>query len=753
MACKCQGHLALNKAALREALGSSAIVEALESVAVGRPTVNAAQMWRYFTTSVYASGDLPAIATREALQNSLDAIRAAVRAKQIGPKDGRFNVVWNPDSRSLTWADNGIGMDASTILQKFLSLGDSGKGEAADSSEAAGGFGIAKAVILGVSATFKWELHTRDNLAISTAANSDVTIFATEPRQGTRITVSDVPAKFDERYSYVSENQESILDRLKVVLAANDLPELEITLNGRPVEPYFSRRGGSQVAEGGRWGEGTTARVKAFRRPPGDRGGAFYLRLGGLFQFVRPSDSKLPADIVVDLTTTKRPGESGYPLNAARDQLQSDAHFAFLDLIRTVERENASVGQERDYEVFLPNEEGSDSIAESTREALTDPDLRASMREAARGLSAYYQQLRKDAPTVVAAASDAPAGSRSEAIQQPLIGPASILTTERLGGESSLRSAVGLVKDLIGQGGGAIDAMKAAALDRVAAGQIRAEDAPLVAEAIESAFAKAVDNSTRPGAGGLLEAVVNEQRLAPLAQVVPLRTRPNNPFGALAGLRVSKKNFDRARAYRFRREYGRWLPYLIAWDATLRLVAADARIRIRFTPGFILDDNVRGMAAIESTPKGGRAVIYIHPFTFRSVVKAHERRPLSVAFWLHALACHELTHLDGKMGDGHGESFVSAREELGYATSHLLTPLAELLGKLLGIGSKRTRARPAQGDARRLVESSIAELEKQLLREPPAGVNKQHLRSMLARFRPTLIDSLHRLVKNRTGEP
>ncbi|HND34696.1 MAG TPA: hypothetical protein PLA94_32055, partial [Myxococcota bacterium] len=44
--------------------------------ATGRPSANASVMWRFFTTSVYKSGDLPVLATREALQNSYDAIRA-----------------------------------------------------------------------------------------------------------------------------------------------------------------------------------------------------------------------------------------------------------------------------------------------------------------------------------------------------------------------------------------------------------------------------------------------------------------------------------------------------------------------------------------------------------------------------------------------------------------------------------------------------------------------------------------------------
>jgi hypothetical protein len=35
------------------------------------------------------------------------------------------------------------------------------------------------------------------------------------------------------------------------------------------------------------------------------------------------------------------------------------------------------------------------------------------------------------------------------------------------------------------------------------------------------------------------------------------------------------------------------------------------------------------------------------------------------------------------MGDGHSEGFVTAREELGFATAHLLAPIATLIARVL----------------------------------------------------------------------
>ncbi len=161
--------------------------------------------------------------------------------------------------------------------------------------------------------------------------------------------------------------------------------------------------------------------------------------------------------------------------------------------------------------------------------------------------------------------------------------------------------------------------------------------------------------------------------------------RRGNPFGRLAGLRISKKNYDRQRAYRFRKGFHRWMPHLTAWDATLRLVAAEARIRRRFKPGFVLDDELIGLTT--STPSGSN-VVYLHPDRFEQVVKAHRERPLAIAAFLHGVAVHELTHLDGRMGRGHDESFVASREDLGHATGHLLPAIAVLVQRVLGLPVK-----------------------------------------------------------------
>jgi hypothetical protein len=249
---KASGQLRIDRAALRRALGDRGeLVEAMEAhqaKATGQVGANVGKLWRFLTSSLYQSGDLPLLATREALQNSVDAIRAAVRARKTRAGTGRFDVSWNPRARALTWEDNGIGMSTEDVLTKFLTIGETGKADAGDSGEAAGGFGVAKAVILGASSTFRWMMDTRDNHVTCQSADAEVAVFDADPHlRGTRITIFDVADEFDETWDRARQDWVAIEDRLRELLAANDLPKLELTLNGRPVKPMFSRRGGSVV--------------------------------------------------------------------------------------------------------------------------------------------------------------------------------------------------------------------------------------------------------------------------------------------------------------------------------------------------------------------------------------------------------------------------------------------------------------------------------------------------------------------------
>ncbi|MDP2314852.1 MAG: hypothetical protein Q8P41_18265 [Pseudomonadota bacterium] len=733
------GHIAIDRDALRRELSSSAeIADALPAKATGRPGVNVGIAWKFFTSSIYQSGDLPVLAVRELLQNSRDSLAAAIRHRQIRPEEARFDVTWDRVTHTLTADDNGQGMDERTILEKFLVIGESGKRGAGDSGEAAGGFGVAKAVILGASSTFRWEIVTRDNLAISKGGGGDVEVYDAPHRAGCRIVLHDVSDEFDSVWDRARQTYVGIEDRIRELLAANDLPGVRLTFNGVEVRPMFSRRGGSKIALDASWGNNVKASIKAYKRPPGDKGGAYYVRLDGLAQFRVPSSrGGLKVDVAVDLSTTVRPGQPGYPLNAARDAFQDAASWAFADLVEQVEQENESTGRNSDEdEVFDPDSDDADARAGAAElgamvaDAFADAELQRALADAAGGIMDYYAERLKHASTEEPVASLAPRGSKAtgeadESEREAVLPPGFRAAASRGGIEDDIAapSAVGAMATIraflqgadeaaAGQGGGGAGVSWEARRDRgifgpaveLALERVERGDADTATVAtIEQAIERAADTAMAPGGGGLLQVAAVPRVVAALEAASGQKARPSNPFGKHAGLRISRKAYDRQKAYRFKKNYGRWLPYLVAWDSVLRLVAAEARIRKRFKPGFVLDDNLLGLT---TRTDRGTTVIYIQPDKLAQVAKAHRERPIALAAYLHGIACHELTHADAGRthANGHDERFVVAREDLGAATAHLLPAIAVLVTKVLRLPERES------DEARK-----IARLERQVV--------------------------------------
>ena len=111
---------------------------------------------------------------------------------------------------------------------------------------------------------------------------------------------------------------------------------------------------------------------------------------------------------------------------------------------------------------------------------------------------------------------------------------------------------------------------------------------------------------------------------------------------------------------------------------------------------------------------------------------------MAIAAFLHGVAVHELTHLDGRMGRGHDESFVVAREDLGHATGHLLPAIAVLVTKVLGLPVK-----PGV-EAKR-----IAALERQLARAKAERVEGRNAQAAVARLQADLAEAQRELAEAR----
>lgn len=443
-----------------------------------------------------------------------------------------------------------------------------------------------------------------------------------------------------------------------------------------------------------------------------------------------------------------RPGVTGYPFNAARDALQDRASWAFRELVDDVERENGSVGRSMEDQVFDPDSDddderrGASELADLAAQAFADVDFQKALAEAAGGIVDFYAERANDPGVEAPTASLAPAGTKARraedeptrgpvlppgitlpptAVESDIASPSRELRIVLLAADEARATAYGI--DV----GGIVTAEVRDALGRADAGMLDGWGVKALSEAID----RATEAALEPGGGGVLQAAnVTVRGSAALEAVTPASVKPftqevrRNPFGKLAGLRIPKKNYDRQRACRFRKGFHRWMPHLTVWGAALRLVAAEARIRRRFKPGFVLDDE---LLRLTTSTSSGSNVVYIHPDRLEQVIKAHRERPLAIAAYLHGVVVHELTHLDGRMGKGHSEEYVASREDLGHATGHLLPAIAVLVQRVLGLPMKPT------DDARR-----IARLERELAKARSSAKASQRASARVERLQVEL---------------
>ncbi len=600
---------------------------------------DAARVWGLYTNNTYKYGDLPVVACREALQNAVDAIRKAKEGGEI--KRGRFEVTHDPTTGELSFEDNGIGMDHSTLHDVFLTLGKSaGKGTG---SNAAGGFGVAKAVILGCSPIDEWEIHSRDNFIPSAhlglrVPRSEQTRAA---RQGTKITVrgftGDQTASEKGTGRYVS-----LKTRLERVLGASTLDDIDLYVNGEKVAPYFKTGRGSAVPPiEESWGKGVARMgLTAFRRAKGEGAGAFYVRINGLLQHISRAeyDTNLEADIVLDMTPAVRPGEENYPLTTSRDEFAGQAYEAFYELRKRFASDAKKDKNDREYDTLLPD---SDDASE-----------RAAGDQFSRQLSQFFD------------------GVAESQEYGDLLG--TISAVERAGDAMSMRRMMQNIADLKKLERHAESRAPGMPEDEDVGGQYQGRS-------FEKQIEDEVDRQFQEGGGGLAGVLAFQQALT--ASVGPTETKRLNPFQGAAVVKVSTKNYDKRRAKRFLENPQASMPLLLAWDATCRIIGNEYSFR-PFRTGFVLDDSAHALASIE---EGGRKFVSINPDSLRSFIKAHQGKPKAaqrVATMLHGLACHELAHLP-RMSSGHNEDFSIAREDIALKTAHMMPAIEKAVGEAL----------------------------------------------------------------------
>jgi len=156
----------------------------------------------YFTTALRDYADWQEKWWREAIQNSVDAGATRIDCLVEPVEEGC----------RVSCSDNGGGMDADTILNKFLVLGGTTKTGGAT----AGGFGKAKELL--VLPWLAWELHSRD--VIVTGSGMEYERGRGSYRDGTRLSVVMAPDQTTHEAAALA------------FIGKCYLPEVSFTVNG-----------------------------------------------------------------------------------------------------------------------------------------------------------------------------------------------------------------------------------------------------------------------------------------------------------------------------------------------------------------------------------------------------------------------------------------------------------------------------------------------------------------------------------------
>lgn len=418
--CGCAASAMRLQAAGRNTDNAAVMDENPEAPVMGDFAVNAQAVWAMYTNQLYSSLDTLTCAIREMHQNSRDAILAAVKAGQLrSEEDGVIRVSWAIDPErhnraTLVFEDNGIGMSCTldggrprgVLPEKFMAIGESGKGDLEDS---AGGFGAAKAVILGVGKG-GWEIHTRGVIARLQNGRIAYARAATE-RQGASFTLYGVEWEPDRSMhgssfgsgSYMPP-EERVLTQLRgsgflgTIWAGPSGQESKL----RPYFPMGAGRAPRQLNDKDAWlpsNRYTTndmnVRVGVIDRTDGLRG-RVWVRLNGILQWADPFHAMVTKDVIVDVQIkgkNLKPGNTDYPFPVSRDQFRyGNAYYELRRIREHLERESQSSTIDEEWTVIEPDSENGHVAAEAQAYgklfAAAMQDIRGSLDELAASAAA-----------------------------------------------------------------------------------------------------------------------------------------------------------------------------------------------------------------------------------------------------------------------------------------------------------------------------------------------------------------------------
>lgn len=731
----------------------------------GRLGVDESMVWAMYTKSVYTNSDTLSCAVREMLQNSRDAIDDAV-ARGILPnaQSGRVTFTWRRNSAEdgtfdLIVEDNGTGMSCTfhptdpnasptgILPEKFMVLGGSGK---RNSEGSAGGFGAAKAVILGI-AQKGWEVRSLNARAYPEGTEGALQYEEMPDKlQGTRITLYGVEWRETQGNQGTWDPAEK---RITTQIQGCSFPfDVFAGREGaeRRLSYYFTETPGRaprSINSPESWlprGVSTSkmkVRVGVLDRPDGTTG-RIWVRIKGILQWAQKFYGNVPKDVVVDVSLRGlQPGTPGYPFPVARDSFISGPADNELDRVqRFIQDETASGTKEDEWTVLDPDSDDGNTrsaalgygkimsgIFDELSGTLDELAEAAANIARAEGMSAGLA-----APLSVGA-SDAPEGGTTRRTQGVVpegmegfanaVGMARALESrEREDTPANRRQygntagyddvaspalAVRIVSEAANAAGVAFDF--SSILVAAERGTMTADDADMIADAIETVGRSRSGRSDSRVPQSSMARVLSAAAKIIEPSMSPERKKKStpNPWGAAAAVHChkdygkknaelsstmsedqQKKAQDVAHKAAFRAFYRNPKKHM----ATLLLWDLATRLvatAVRTIPAFGIGFLLEDGVAGRG---GGSPVrVLINPDFALQRIEAYKSQPQTIALYFYEMACHELAHVLEPYAR-HTENFSTQREAIANNSSAVVPLLEEAVVRILKLKPTRVPA-------------------------------------------------------------
>ncbi len=302
-------------------------------------------IWKLQCQNLYNSKNLGALAVRECIQNSVDALKTAIKKGQI--EDYQAKICIDFCDTEVTIYDNGCGMNIKTIHEKFLKLGGTTKGD----EDNVGGFGLAKAVILGCGTGFT--VHTQDNF-LSSQDLGKRAIQKTTYLQGTKIVLTNVQISKDKQ---VKDDLTLFKNSILEYICSSEL-SFPVYVNGTLCNTWFERTSKSYRSPASfnissdMIPDNTKLRINVHKE---DTLNSRYLfvRLRGLTQFKQYLGWNANCNITIDFNTKTDPRSVDYPFSTNREGLKAQFQ-GILEAIRDkVTQSPLSISANEDFKETL----------------------------------------------------------------------------------------------------------------------------------------------------------------------------------------------------------------------------------------------------------------------------------------------------------------------------------------------------------------------------------------------------------------